>query len=280
MSKIEWTDRTWNPITGCSKISEGCKNCYAEVMTSRLCAMGVKKYENGFDKVTFHEDALEEPLKWKKPSRIFVCSMSDLFHEGVPFEKLEKVFNIMHAADWHTFLLLTKRPERMGKFLSWYYGADLRPVSHIWLGVTVENQEQADKRIPYLLATPAAKRFVSVEPLIDCIDLKYVLIKKSDAPERGKPDVTIDALKGWFGGFYNERTKLDWVIVGGESGPNARPMKKEWVLNIKRQCDEQGVQFFFKQWGTYGEDGVKRNKKANGHLIDGKEYQAMPEVRS
>lgn len=244
MSKIEWTDRTWNPITGCSKISEGCRNCYAEVMTRRLCAMGVKKYENGFDKVTFHEDALTEPLRWKKPSRIFVCSMSDLFHENVPYEWVDRVMETIVKTPQHTYQILTKRAERMQRYLVPSFENEIP--KNIWIGTTVENKD-AKLRMIYMTPILATVNFLSCEPLLD---------------DLGELD-----LRG-----------IDWVIVGGESGPNARPMKKEWVLNIKRQCDEQGVPFFFKQWGTYGEDGVKRSKKANGHLIDGQVYQAMPEV--
>lgn len=288
---------------------------------------------------------LKKPLSWRNRCTVSVCTKIDLFYEDVPDEIIDQVFGLILACyvlgniAEHTFIILTKRPDRMHKFLNgqrtpselikaWSHAADafvrmddedeyfheevsclcsydwthakydhrikvipigaerkpweytdrFFPLPNVWLGVTAENQAQADKRIPYLLLTPATKRFISIEPMLDNIDMKRILVKKSDAPERGKPDITIDVLKGWFGGFnYNERTKLDWVIVGGESDPNARPMKKEWVLNIKRQCDEQGVPFFFKQWGTYGEDGVKRNKKANGCLLDGKEYRAMSE---
>lgn len=242
-SKIQWTESTWNPVTGCTKISAGCQNCYAEVMARRLKAMGQEKYNNGF-KVTLHPESLDEPQKVKKPTMFFVCSMADLFHAQVPCIFIEYVIMEIEKCDWHTFQLLTKRTELMYNYFHDWWGFESMP-KNCWLGTTVENEE-AKPRIEWLKRIENAPvRFLSCEPLLS---------------DLGKLD-----LNG-----------IDWVIVGGESGPNARPMKKEWVLNIKRQCEEQGVPFFFKQWGTYGEDGVKRNKKANGCLLDGKEYKQMP----
>ena len=246
-SKIEWTERTWNPVSGCSKYSAGCANCYAETMTRRLKAMGQEKYKDGFDKVVCHPDALDEPRKVKNPSMFFVCSMADLFHKDVPFEFIDKVMDVIEDTPQHTYQLLTKRTERMYDYFSRYlYRHDGIP-KNCWIGTTVENELAVlHGRIDFLSAIVAAKtRFLSCEPLLS---------------DLGKLDLT----------------GIDCVIVGGESGPNARPMKKEWVLNIQRQCKEQGVAFFFKQWGTWGEDGVKRNKKANGCLLDGKEYKQMP----
>jgi len=237
-TKIEWTDKTWNPVTGCSKISPGCKNCYAEVMARRLQAMGQDKYRNGF-KPTLHEETLAEPLLWKSPHTIFVCSMSDLFHEKVPVPFLDKVMAIIEQTPWHNYQLLTKRAKRMSEYFS------TRSVPpNAWLGVTVE-VPSTKERMDYLRRLKAPIRFLSCEPLLE---------------DLGELDLE----------------NIDWVIVGGESGPRARPMKEEWVLSIKEQSERQGAAFFFKQWGTWGSDGIKRSKQSNGKLIDGKIYQAMP----
>ena len=239
MTKIEWTNRTWNPVTGCTKCSEGCKNCYAEVMTRRLKGTGNKKYANGF-KVTTHEDVLDEPDKWTNPSLIFVCSMSDLFHEEVPFTFIDKVMDTIRVNPWHIFQILTKRADRMEE----YYRTREVP-NNAWIGVTVEN-EKAKKRIEHLNnIDTTAVRFISCEPLLEDLgDLNLY--------------------------------KIDWVIVGGESGRNARPMKEEWVLNNKRQADAEDAAFFFKQWGAWGADGIKRNKKENGSLLQGKLWRCFP----
>jgi len=233
-TKIEWTDSTWNPVTGCNKISDGCINCYAETMALRLQGMGQDKYKNGF-RVSLHEDVLNEPLKWKKPHIIFICSMSDLFHKDVPFDFIDKVLLVIEQTPKHNYQLLTKRAERMVEYFS-----SREIPTNLWL----ENQK-TKKRIEYLSDLDCGVRFLSCEPLIE--DLQ---------------DLNLE--------------NVEWVIVGGESGLSARPMKEEWVLNIKEQCDSQGVPFFFKQWGTYGNDGIKRNKKVNGHFINGHKYQAMP----
>ena len=237
-TKIEWTDKTWNPITGCTKISPGCAHCYAEVMTRRLQAMGLGKYENGFH-VTLHEECLDEPLEWKQPHTIFVCSMSDLFHKDVPFAFIDKVMETIRQTPQHRYQLLTKRAERMEEY---FFTRDIP--DNAWLGVTVEAQI-SKSRIDRLRGLDAPIRFLSCEPLIE---------------DLGELDLT----------------NIDWVIVGGESGPQARPMKEEWALNIQQQTEAHGAAFFFKQWGTWGSDGVKRNKHKNGKLIDGKVYQAMP----
>lgn len=237
-TKIEWTDKTWNPITGCTKISPGCAHCYAEVMTRRLKSMGIDKYANGFN-VTLHEDCLEEPLQWKQPHTIFVCSMSDLFHEDVPFDFVDKVINTIYRTQQHRYQLLTKRAERMAAYFLTHDIPD-----NVWLGVTVEAQS-SKSRIDCLRVLNAPIRFLSCEPLIE---------------DLGELDLR----------------NIDWVIVGGESGPQARPMKREWINSIQEQAEIQGAVFFFKQWGTWGSDGVKRSKHANGKLIDGKVYQAMP----
>lgn len=237
-TKIEWTDKTWNPITGCTKASCGCTHCYAEIMARRLRAMGLEKYHNGFD-VTLHEDYLNEPRRWKKGHNIFVCSMSDLFHESVPFEFIDQVLKTIRETPQHRYQLLTKRSERMAE-----YFASRDVPANVWLGVTVECQATRS-RIDELRNVPATVRFICCEPLIE--------------------DLGELNLSG-----------INWVIVGGESGPNARPMKKEWALNIRRQVKTEGIAFFFKQWGTWGSDGVKRNKHKNGKLLEGEVVQEMP----
>lgn len=237
-TKIEWTDKTWNPVTGCSKISPGCAHCYAEVMTRRLNSMGMKKYANGFH-ITPHYECLKEPLEWRKPHTIFVCSMSDLFHKDVPFEFIDEVLRIIQLTPQHRYQLLTKRAERMAEYFLTH-----EVPKNVWLGVTVEAQS-SKSRIDCLRVLDAPIRFLSCEPLIE---------------DLGELDLT----------------DIDWVIVGGESGPFARPMKEEWVLSIQAQTEEQHSTFFFKQWGTWGSDGIKRSKHKNGKLINGKVYQAMP----
>jgi protein gp37 len=230
-STIEWTESTWNPLTGCDKVSPGCANCYAERLSMRLKAMQNPNYMNGFI-LTIHEDALELPLKWKKPQTIFVNSMSDLFHEKVSDAFIQKVFKIMNKATWHRFQVLTKRSERllsMSNELPW--------ASHIWMGVSVENNDYIH-RIYHLQKTEAMIKFLSLEPLLSHI-----------------PSLPLD--------------DIDWVIVGGESGPKARPIKESWVLNIRDQCQERNVPFFFKQWG-----GV--NKKKAGRELEGRTWSEMP----
>lgn len=237
-TKIEWTDKTWNPITGCTKYSTGCVNCYAENMSRRLKAMGLEKYSNGFE-VTLHEECIEEPLQWKGNHNVFVCSMSDLFHEKVPFEFIDKIINTIKATPNNRYQLLTKRAERMAEYFS------TRDIpENVWLGVTVEAHSSVN-RIDILRNLNAPIKFLSCEPLVE---------------DLGKIDLT----------------NIDWVIVGGESGLKARPMKEDWVLSIKQQAEEQGSAFFFKQWGTWGSDGIKRNKKKNGKLLKGKIVQSMP----
>ncbi|MBD5388655.1 phage Gp37/Gp68 family protein [bacterium] len=237
-TKIEWTDKTWNPITGCTKKSAGCAHCYAEVMAQRLKAMRLEKYRNGF-KLTLHADNLDEPLSWKKTHNIFVCSMSDIFHENVPFEFVDRIMDTIRRTQ-HRYQILTKRSERMNEYFQ------TREVpQNVWLGVTVECKS-SKKRIDHLRDLNATVKFLSCEPLIE--------------------DLGRLNLQG-----------IDWIIVGGESGPQARPMKSEWVMNIKRQVELQGAAFFFKQWGTWGSDGIKRSKHANGKLLDGMVIQEYPQ---
>jgi protein gp37 len=240
-SKIEWTERTWNPAVGCSKVSPGCAHCYAEVMARRLQAMGVNGYQNGFD-VTLLPNRLREPLLRKIPTIYFVNSMSDLFHEEIPDDYIRKVFNVIRQAPQHTFQVLTKRAERMAIF----FGND-QPPRNAWLGVTVEDCRYGVPRINSLRGVSAVVRFLSVEPLLE---------------DLGKLDLT----------------GIHWVIVGGESGPKARPMKEEWVLNVKYQCETQGAAFFFKQWGGWGIDGKKRGKKENGRILMGRTWDDVPQM--
>ncbi len=230
-SRIEWTESTWNPLTGCNKISPGCKHCYAERMAKRLHAMGQPNYANGF-KLTMHPQALEKPLDWKTPQVIFVNSMSDLFHKDVPLEFIQSVFDVMKRAHWHQFQVLTKRSERLAEISS-----KLEWTDNIWMGVSVENADYTF-RIDHLRKTGAKIKFLSVEPLLGPI-----------------PKMN---LKG-----------INWVIVGGESGPGARPLEKDWVIGIRDQCLKSKVPFFFKQWG-----GVQ--KKKAGRLLDGKTWDQMP----
>jgi protein gp37 len=230
-SGIEWTESTWNPVTGCSEISAGCKNCYAKRMALRLQAMGQPNYRNGF-KVTCHPKSLDLPLCWKKPQMIFVNSMSDLFHTKVPCEFITKIFDVMSRTPQHIYQFLTKRAERLAEL------SDLMPWSkNVWAGVTVEATEYK-YRIELLRQTKANVKFLSLEPLLEDI---------------GKLDLT----------------GIDWVITGGESGPGARPIEADWVRNIREQCIEQNVPFFFKQWGGF-------NKKKNGRELDGKEWDQIP----
>lgn len=239
-TKIEWTDATWNPVTGCSKISTGCMHCYAETMTRRLKAMGLKKYSKGFN-VAIHEETLNDPKKWSKPKRIFVCSMSDLFHKDVPFEFIDKVMNIIEETPRHKYQLLTKRAERMAE----YFKTRIVP-QNVWLGVTVEAQSTKNRIDNLREIKEASIKFLSCEPLIE------------DLGTLNLDDV-------------------DWIIVGGESGPYARAMKEEWVLNIKQQAEKAKKAFFFKQWGTWGSDGIKRNKRKNGKILQGNICQTMPD---
>lgn len=230
-TKIEWTEMTWNPVTGCSKISAGCKHCYAERMAKRLQAMGVTRYANGF-KVTLHDDLIDLPLRWKQPRVIFVNSMSDLFHEEIPLDFIQRVFTTMVACPQHTFQILTKRSARLREV-----AAHLPWPSNVWMGVSVEDA-RVTGRISDLRCVPAHVRFLSCEPLIGPLD---------HLPLRG----------------------MRWVIVGGESGPGARPMSAEWVESILRQCENAGIPFFFKQWG-----GVRKDR--TGRILNGRTYDNMP----
>lgn len=242
-SRIEWTESTWNPSVGCTKISSGCKHCYAESMARRLKAMGTPGYENGF-KLTILPERLSEPVRRKKPTVYFVNSMSDIFHRSIPNYYIEQVVDVIEKCPHHTFQILTKRAERMVSFFK-----RRKLPANAWMGVSVEDKKSGIPRIDNLRQVAARIRFLSVEPLLE---------------DLGSLDLT----------------GIHWVIVGGESGPNARPMKAEWVENIRQQCEEQHVQFFFKQWGGWGADGKRRSKKANGRLLAGRTWDNMPELPS
>ena len=241
MSKIEWTEQTWNPVTGCTKISPGCKHCYAETMSKRLQAMGAPGYENGF-KLSLLPERLSQPLKRRKPTMYFVNSMSDLFQESIPFEFVDRVMDVIEQTPWHTYQILTKRSEIMKE-----YFACRKVPTNAWLGVSVEDKKYGKPRIADLQQIKADTRFLSIEPLLE--DLGRIRL-----------------------------AGIHWVIVGGESGAYARPMKEEWVIKLRDQCVQSGVDFFFKQWGAWGNDGKKRSKKANGRKLQGKLWDMIPVV--
>lgn len=310
-TKIEWTEATWNPVTGCTKVSQGCKNCYAERLAPKVFAGQVVEVNTTppkhpemkasafrprvFTDVRCHPERLDAPLHWKKPRRIFVNSMSDLFHEDVPDEFIDQVFAIMARAPQHTFQILTKRPARALAFLkddvredyiTDYWRADepdretwslMLPLKNVWLGVSVEDQPTADERIPLLLQTPAAVRFLSCEPLLGPIDLQRT--------------------NRWPAAEYI--TQIDWVIAGGESGPKARPSHPDWFRSLREQCAAASVPFFFKQWGEWGDEddcfdrdviketarihhwgggtySTRVGKKAAGRLLDGRTHNEYP----
>lgn len=234
-SKIEWTDSSWNPVTGCTKISPGCDRCYAARFSERFRNVAGHPFEHGFD-LLMRPERLSQPLEWNKPRMIFVNSMSDLFHKDIPRSYVSRVFDVMEEADWHIYQVLTKRSSRLRQFLNERYSRRLAP-PHIWLGVSVEN-EAATSRVSHLQESNAAVRFLSIEPLIGSVG-------------------------------HLDLDGIDWVIVGGESGPGARPMDVRWVTDIRNQCLRVGVAFFFKQWGG-------RSPKAAGRLLEGREWNEFP----
>lgn len=237
-SKIEWTDATWNPVRGCTKVSPGCKHCYAETFAERWRGVKGHPFEFGFD-LRLVPEKLADPLKWKTPRRIFVNSMSDMFHEEIPEDYIAHVASVMRLADWHTYQILTKRPKRMEKLLTGRL-REAASAPHIWWGVTVENRKHGLPRIDALRRTGAAMKFLSIEPLLE---------------DLGRFDLT----------------GIDWAIVGGESGPGARPLEKEWVVSIQKQCCAAKVPFFFKQWG-----GVQKGR--HGRELNGRTYDEFPKV--
>jgi protein gp37 len=327
---ITWTDETWNPTRGCSRVSEGCRNCYAERFAVRVPGYGpfVKLTSVGplwTGKVELIPERLTAPLHWKKPRRVFVNSMSDLFHEALPDEAIDKVFAVMALCPQHTFQVLTKRPERMRKWFAhgkqpgwthregWVLNEIKQrqpnrltiqwPLANIWLGVSVEDQATADERIPLLLQTPAAVRFVSYEPALGPVDFTRFLIPiYTVSGRRGKSQETAIALHqlARAAALENGIPLLDWIIVGGESGPHARPAHPEWLRAVRDQCQVAGVPFFFKQWGEWWHDDTQPvpddlrrlpviekdganmyrvGKQAAGALLDGREWREFPEVR-
>ncbi|MAO66223.1 MAG: hypothetical protein CL666_14605 [Balneola sp.] len=338
MSNIEWTDETWNVTTGCTRASAGCDNCYAVAMTKRLANIESTKEKYGglvnegkdhFNgAVRVHADELEKPLHWRKPRKVFVNSMSDLFHPEVPFDFIDKVFAVMALTPEHTYQVLTKRPERMAEYLNMKWLPCKRgyesnrfnrvcesatwivvdhdgkkagnlidnlfndegeykfnwPLSNVWLGTSVENQEAANERIPHLLKCPAAVRFLSCEPLIGAVDLNAVYSGIREHNPKKRYDRDVKAIE-----------EIDWVIAGGESGHNARPMHPHWVRSLRDQCETAGVPFFFKQWGAFkpnhghknrwahkwsdGNYAHKVGKKNAGRLLDGQEHNEFPTTK-
>lgn len=270
---IEWTDATWNPIRGCSRVSEGCRHCYAETVAARFSGPGqpyeglahrVRRPDGGSEarwtgKIAVVESAMDQPLRWRRPRRIFVNSMSDLFHDGVPDEVIDRVFRVMSMARHHTFQVLTKRPERMRRYLTSgtvegrisYQGRAIWPLPNVWLGVSVEDQRTADERIPILLDTPAAVPWISAEPLIGPLDLTRYFFSP------------LDFIRG-----------LGWVVVGGESGPGARPMHPDWARSLRDQCATAGVPFLFKQWGEWRPRVGYWEPKPFGIFPDGSHYRS------
>jgi protein gp37 len=306
-TKIEWTDATWNPIRGCTRVSEGCRHCYAEGMAGRFSDPGqwghglaqrVALPGGGTDhrwtgKVELVDTALDLPLRWRRPRRIFVNSTSDLFHDAVPDEWIDRVFAVMALAPQHTFQVLTKRPERMRAYACaadvaervWLQTSDVAdhlklwalaahgavwggetpwPLRNVWLGTSIEDRATADERIPHLLATPAAVRFISAEPLLGPVDLTGIAIPRPDL----RASVILDVLNGTGGLVRGGPGRIDWVICGGESGPGARPMHPAWARSLRAQCQAAGVPFFFKQWGEWAPDTGPLH--ASDPIMDGK----------
>lgn len=317
-TKIEWSDETWNPVTGCTKVSQGCKHCYAERDWPRLAHLPAYK-DRAFTEVSTHDDRLDQPLRWSRPRLIFVNSMSDLFHDDVPFSFIAAVFGVMAAAPHHTFQVLTKRPTRMLEFFRWidehparnkfdsdllyakYPGADWRPfflaqrtaevmpgadrhrialqdqwpLPNVWLGVSVEDQAAADERIPLLIQTPAAVRWISAEPLLGRVDLRNIAVPTESDMLRKPWDFEaskFNALQAHDDDrFHQPPAKLDWVVVGGESGPKARPMPSNWVRDLRDQCSEAGVPFLFKQWGEWAPlEGIEQMRHLGDLMRTGK----------
>lgn len=310
-SKIEWTDRVWNPVTGCTKVSEGCRNCYAERVAGRFWK------DRPFTEVRCHPERLKDPLRWRKPCRVFVNSMSDLFHEKISDDFIFAVWSVMARSRQHIFQVLTKRPRRMMEFLkncegigqTWREGHGA-VCPNVWLGVSVEDQKTADERIPLLLQTPAAVRFVSAEPLLGPVNLR----KSIPCPDcNGDGTLGKNSIRKYYscekcggnedGAGSGIDARIDWLICGGESGPGARPMHPDWARSLRDQCQEAGVPYFFKQWGEWttakvfddkeyvgilGKSrrllsrdivAVRIGKKRAGRLLDGREWNEMPEEK-
>lgn len=293
-TKIQWCDATWNPVTGCSPVSEGCANCYAARMASRF-----RQVHGGhFSQILMHPERLDQPLRWKKPRRIFVSSMGDLFHEGVSDAWFSRIISVIAAAQQHTFMVLTKRPEQMLLSIRRFYefGRKTPILPNLWLGVTAENQEQANKRIPILLQIPAAKRFVSIEPMLGPVNLNDLTANLK--PKCGRS--LCDYFSALNGSEYDPQgnpkycnpgtfNSLDWVIVGGETGPGARPMHPDWARSVRDQCQAAGVPFFFKSWGSHvpvtlkfadnsypAMQRVKHGQSVSHRTLDGRTWEEFP----
>jgi protein gp37 len=284
-TKIEWTNKTWNPLTGCTKVSPGCDHCYAKTMHERFNGPG------SFDTITLHPGRLGQPLKWRTPAKVFVNSMSDLFQQDVPDEYIVQVFDTMANASRHTFQLLTKRHARMRSFVRRYYSGAFatnpsapmafiadHPIPNLWLGVSVESQQWADIRIPALLDTPAAVRFISAEPLLGPVGLKSAALRPYERQqggfwEYGHGEDDYGNGKVW---VPAPPAQLDWVIVGGESGPGARPMHPDWARSLRDQCQCAGVPYLFKQWGAHDASGKRVGKGKAGRELDGREWNEYP----
>lgn len=301
MSKIEWTDKTWNPITGCTPIGEGCRNCYAKRMATRLAGRYGYPKDDPF-RVTFHPDKLDEPLKWKKPCRVFVCSMGDLFHSDVSATWRNRIFRVIQSTPRHEYVVLTKRPERAAGYMhavliTRQWPPDDIPFTNVTLGVSCWDQESADQMIPVLLETPAARRIVSLEPLLGAVDIGQFFGCTCDYVN-GNGDEQCTGQCFYYKNIFTKlgNVHLDGVIVGGESGPGARPMHPDWARSVRDQCVDAGVPFFFKQWGEWWPAGkrlLERNdmigfggesmypvgKKDAGRLLDGEEWNEWPEAR-
>lgn len=273
-TSIEWATKVWNPVTGCTKVSEGCRHCYAERVAKRFWG------ERDFSDIRCHEDRLVDPLHWKKPQRVFVNSMSDLFHPEVPEAFQHRLFKVMKECPQHIFMILTKRPDRMFERVPFF------PMNNVWLGVSIENQQAANERIPFLLKTPAGKLFISIEPMLGPIDLDNI-IPPGHYDRRILSTMGVSVYSGNNGPCaLEDHQKLDWVICGGESGPDARPLYPDWVRALRDQCVHNGIPFFFKQWGEYeyilGKDTicpVRVGKKQAGRLLFGREWNEYPEVK-
>lgn len=283
-TKIEWADRVWNPVVGCTPVSEGCRNCYAKRlhdMRHKAFLDGKKmpeQYAQPFEQVQMLTERLEDPLHWRTPQRIFVNSMSDLFHPDVPYDFIGDVFETISYCPQHTILVLTKRPERVFKiFNEIMLALKERPLPNLWLGVSVEDQKTADERIPWLMKTPAAVRFVSVEPMLGEVELSYYLPSAIIKVRPGMTNITMRS------------PALDWIICGGESGSGARPMDPDWARSLRDQCVAAGVPFFFKGWGEWAFEGIdqddprnivfaKNKNKHRNRLLDGREWNEFPEM--
>jgi protein gp37 len=288
-TKIDWCDETWNPITGCTPISEGCQNCYASSIAKRF--WGARKFSD----IQCHQEKLRQSWHWVKPKKIFVNSMSDLFHQDVPFEFIFQVFMYMlpsAANKWvkHTFMILTKRPDRMAEFIKWMTtNNELHiewPLPNVWLGVTCENQRTADERIPILLSIPSEIKFVSIEPMLGEVDLNNIIVPRAEDKlnHSGYFPSCFNALTTLYDDvhFHQPPSSINWVICGGESGPQARPMHLDWVRSLRDQCIEADVPFFFKSWGEWAPrenllDMVKVGKRFSGFTLDGQEWRQFPD---